>query len=127
MAAIVLEALGFSRQQVMDDYMLSAHAADRQLEVDRWRKEDGATGVAAGEVVGGATTLSAKAGKGPQRVRSSVFPGIMARTMSWLDSEHGGVVSWLASGGFDADDVAALKALLLLEPTPPPLPPSAKL
>lgn len=120
-AALVLEALGISRDTIMADYMVSAAAADMQLEMDGLRRQDGATGMAAGGAPRSEKATNAAATalpKAKRSARSHVFPEVLERTMAWVDAQartngggEDGVVGWLASIGFGSAEVSSPLAL----------------
>lgn len=96
-AAVLLDAVGVTREAIIADYTASAtHLAGPWLEA--MTREITRFGVEItpplAELIGG-----------------SPAPAI-EQALAWLDAEHGGGAGYLRSGGFSDDDLASLRAAL---------------
>lgn len=96
--ALALTAAGVQRQAVVDDYAATGERIGAVL--DRLRRSP-----TYADDVNSKTVDS-------QRPRAQT----MARFLDEVDARYGGVVSWLASRGFDADDLTRLRRHLISSP-----------
>jgi protein-tyrosine phosphatase len=96
LAALVLGALGASRETIIADYLESNAALDHNMQVLELMKD--------GSPVNGSDQAH-------KRNALAVTEGVMAGTLDFID-EAGGAVKLLDSIGFGASDLAKLKALL---------------
>ena len=101
LAALVLGALGASRETIMADYLESNAALEHNMHVLELMKD--------GSPVRGTD-------KEHQRTALAVTEGVMTGTLDIIE-EAGGAVKLLESIGFGAPDLAKLKSLLWQPPT----------
>lgn len=92
--AIALDAAGFPREAIVDDYVATAERIDRVM----------------GRLVSSETYRAELEGHDP--ADHAPHPDTMRALLATLDERHGGAAAWLTANGLTPDELARLRARL---------------